>query len=256
MSNIYLTSDWHLGHDREFIWKIRGFASVKDMNEAILQNHNSTVGDEDDVYVLGDLVLGDITNVDYIRRMKGKLHVVRGNHDTDARVTMYKMLPNIVEVENVIVFKYKKHHFYLSHYPTLTGNLENEHLKQMTLNLYGHTHQSTNFYMDMPYMFHVGCDSHNCTPVLLDNIIKEMYKKVEESKDFLDKEVSPEEIQTVLYAMEPQKAAVLNWQYEFEQCSKCVYEHTECPGPDLYSPGCCPEGHKYRRDPPDGGYYG
>ena len=30
---IYLTSDWHFGHDREFIWKARGYSSVEEMNE-------------------------------------------------------------------------------------------------------------------------------------------------------------------------------------------------------------------------------
>ena len=94
--------------------------------------------------------------------------------------------PNVVEQSNAIIFKYKKHHFYLSHYPTLTGNLEKESLTQMTLNLFGHTHQKTNFYMDMPYMYHCGIDSHDCKPVLLDNIIEEMYAKVKECKEFLD----------------------------------------------------------------------
>ena len=47
-------------------------------------------------------------------------------------------------------------------------------LTQTTLNLYGHTHQVNNFYQGMPYMYHVGVDSHNCYPVLLDDIIEEM----------------------------------------------------------------------------------
>lgn len=55
----------------------------------------------------------------------------------------------------------------------------------MTLNLYGHTHQTTNFYEDRPYMYHVGVDSHNGYPVLLDDIIEQMKIKVEECKAFL-----------------------------------------------------------------------
>ena len=30
---IYVTSDLHFGHDREFIWKARGYNSVDEMNE-------------------------------------------------------------------------------------------------------------------------------------------------------------------------------------------------------------------------------
>lgn len=185
MSNIFLTSDWHLGHDREFIWKIRGFASVEDMNEAIIERHNAQVKEDDDVYVLGDVCLGAIDNINHLLRLNGKLHFVRGNHDTDLRWKVYETLPNVVEMDNVILLKYKDYHIYMSHYPTLTGNLERESLKQMTINFYGHTHQKTNFYEDRPYMYHVGVDSHNCFPVPIDIILTEMKMKVNECIAFL-----------------------------------------------------------------------
>ena len=56
----------------------------------------------------------------------------------------------------------------------------------MTLNLYGHTHQTTNFYEGRPYMYHVGVDSHYCTPVLIDDIIDEMYAEVRACIDYLE----------------------------------------------------------------------
>ena len=193
---IWLTSDWHFNHDREFIWEARGFDSVEQMNEWIVFHHNKLVQPDDHVYVLGDLMLGDsVAGINYIKRMNGQLHIVRGNHDTDRRWELYKELPNVVEMQNAMYLKYRKHHFYLSHYPTLTGNLEKESLTQMTLNLYGHTHQVSNFYMDMPYMYHVGVDSHDCKPVLLDDIIEEMRAKVEECKQFLDLEDEKETLE-------------------------------------------------------------
>ena len=195
---IWLTSDWHFGHDREFIWKARGFDSVRQMNECIIYRHNKLVAPDDDVYVLGDLMLGDsAAGIECVRRLNGKLHIVRGNHDTDTRWELYSSLPNVVEKQNAIYLKYKKYHFYMSHYVSMTGNLEKESLKQMTLCLYGHTHQSSNFYMDMPYLYHCGCDSHNCKPVLLDDIIEEMRQKVEECKQFLDLEDEKETLSTV-----------------------------------------------------------
>lgn len=187
MGKIWITSDWHFNHQREFIYIPRGFSSVEEMNEAIIARHNQLVQPEDDVYVLGDLMLGDSEKgIECIKRMNGKLHIVRGNHDTDRRWELYKSLPNVVEMDNAIYLKYKRHNFYMSHYISLTGNLEKESLTQMTLNLFGHTHQKDNFYMDMPYLYHVGVDSHNCRPVLLDDIIEEMHQKVEECKRFLD----------------------------------------------------------------------
>ena len=186
---IYVTSDLHFGHDREFIWKVRGYDSVQEMNLAQVQKWNATIEDEDDVYVLGDLMLGDPSNIEFIKQLKGRIHIVLGNHDTANREKMYRELPNVVEVAEVgIRLKYNKYHFILTHYPMLTGNLEKESLKQMSLNLYGHTHQTSNFYEDRPYCFHVGVDSHNGYPVNLDDIIVMMNEKVQECKNFLNDE--------------------------------------------------------------------
>ena len=80
---------------------------------------------------------------------------------------------------------YKGYHFYMSHFPTLTGNLDDRGLKHMTLNLFGHTHQKENFYEDRPYMYHVGVDSHDCYPVSLDQIIEDMKQKVKECEEML-----------------------------------------------------------------------
>lgn len=186
MSKIYVTSDLHFGHDREFIWKARGYSSIDDMNINLVSKWNNTVTDEDDVYVLGDLMLGLPQNIEYIKKLKGKLHIVLGNHDTRSREEMYRTLDNVVEVFHAIRLDYKQYHFLMTHYPCLTGNLEKESLKQMTLNLYGHTHQTNDFYEDRPYMYHCGVDSHDGYPVDLDHIIEDMKAKVEECKQYLN----------------------------------------------------------------------
>jgi calcineurin-like phosphoesterase family protein len=186
---IYLTSDLHFGHDREFIWKVRGYDSVKHMNTCQVEKWNAIVDSDDDVYVLGDLMLGTTDNIRYVSQLNGRLHIVLGNHDTTTRENLYKELPNVVEVVEIgIRLNYKQYHFVLTHYPMFTGNLEKESLKQMSLNLYGHTHQLTNFYNDMPFMYHVGVDSHHGYPVLVDDIIDEMHEKVRECIEFLGEE--------------------------------------------------------------------
>ena len=224
-----------VSHDREFIWKVRGFNSIQEMNEAYVERWNNTVMADDDVYIIGDVILGDPSNIEYVKCLNGRVHIILGNHDTANREKMYRELSNVVEVADVgIRLKYRKYHFALTHYPMLTGNLEKESLKQMTLNLYGHTHQTGNFYNDMPFMYHVGVDSHNGYPVLLDNIIEEMHAKVRECVDFLDEE--------------PAESAI---PVDQSRCGKCVYEVLVCGENDFY--GNCP---KYKRDPPDGGFYG
>ena len=59
MGNIWITSDLHLCHDREFLYEPRGFSSIDEMNAAVVTNWNNSVAVEDDVYVLGDLMLND-----------------------------------------------------------------------------------------------------------------------------------------------------------------------------------------------------
>ena len=47
-----------VSHDREFIWKARGFNSVDEMNEETIRRFNEVVNPEDTVYILGDIALG------------------------------------------------------------------------------------------------------------------------------------------------------------------------------------------------------
>lgn len=185
---IFLTSDLHIGHNKDFIYETRGFKSIEEHDKAIIKNWNNVVNDDDDVYVLGDLMSGDKEHgINCLKQLKGKIHIVIGNHDTTNKINLYKELDNVVEIENVIILKYNKYRFYLSHYPTVTTNHE-ENLHSALFNLYGHTHQTNscphfqffpNFYCidDFKinlFMYHVGVDSHNCTPIKLDDIIEEI----------------------------------------------------------------------------------
>lgn len=180
---IWLTSDWHFCHDRAFIWGSRGFKSVDEMENAIVTRHNKLVDANDEVYMLGDAMLNDNEmGIWLIKQLKGHIHIICGNHDSDARRALYVNCYNVVEVVDAKRLEYNGYHFYLSHYPTFTANLEKESLKKCTINLYGHTHQKSNFYNDIPFMYHVGVDSHNCTPVLLDDVIAECEAKVVECK--------------------------------------------------------------------------
>ena len=189
---IYLSSDLHFLHDRAFIWNSRGFESIDEMNEEIIKRFNEVVQSDDTLYLLGDIALGGGSQEaldkakSLIERINCSLYIFRGNHDTDNRISMYRDCKNVAACglwSNVL--KYKGYHFYMSHFPTLTANLERESLKQCTCNLFGHTHQTTNFYMDMPMYYHVGVDSHNCYPVSLDSIIDEMENKVKECLELL-----------------------------------------------------------------------
>ena len=83
------------------------------------------------------------------------------------------------------VIHYRKYHFYLSHFPTNTANIEAESLHQCTLNLFGHTHSPEQFREDYPMYYNVALDANHNTPVLLDDIIDRMKAKVQECISYL-----------------------------------------------------------------------
>lgn len=170
-----------INHDRAFIYEPRGFQSVYEMNDAIVERWNRVVDIDDDVYVLGDIMLNNNEGgIKLLQSLKGRIHIILGNHDSSAREALYRECYNVVEVVVAARIRYNGYHFYLSHYPTFTGNLEKESLKQMAIDLFGHTHDKRHFYQDIPFMYNVACDAHNCTPVLLDDIIIECNEKVKE----------------------------------------------------------------------------
>ena len=179
---IWLTSDLHFCHNREFLYGPRGFSCVEDMNEAIVKNWNEVVKPNDDVYCLGDIMLNNNElGLELLKKLNGKIHVVMGNHDTNARLIAYTGCHNVVEVVPATYIRYKGYYFFCTHFPCLTASLnEDADLRKCICNFFGHTHQKTNFYEDRPYMYHVGVDSHACTPVSIDRAIADMEEKVQE----------------------------------------------------------------------------
>ena len=53
---IYITSDLHLMHNQEFIYKPRGYDSAVEMSEDLVNKWNEVIHEDDTVYVLGDLI--------------------------------------------------------------------------------------------------------------------------------------------------------------------------------------------------------
>ena len=108
MANIWFTSDLHLSHKAEFLWQPRGFTSQKEMNEALVENWNSVVKPEDEVYNLGDMALTDPEDaLKYLRQLNGKHWWIYGNHDTKHKINLFiDMILNILNIfkqKNLII---------------------------------------------------------------------------------------------------------------------------------------------------------
>ncbi len=180
MGKIWLTSDLHLGHDRDFIWGPRGFNSVEEHDRAIIQNWNNLVSWDDEVWLLGDCMLGDNeSGIRKLNQLAGNIYIITGNHDSATRIQMYANIrPTIHTMGLAYILKHKGYSFYLSHYPTMTSNLDiDKPLQRRVINLCGHVHTQDRFSdMDKGLIYHVELDCQNNKPVLLDDIIEDIKK--------------------------------------------------------------------------------
>lgn len=178
---IYITSDLHLGHNKDFLFGPRGFSNIDEHDKAIVENWNSLILPEDDVYVLGDLMLNDNEKgISLIKQLNGNLHVILGNHDTDARIALYKQCENIVETVFAARLKYKKYCLFLTHYPCLCGNNgeDDKPLYYKAINLCGHSHTKERWQdWDKGLIYHCELDAHENRPVLLDTVIDEVHER-------------------------------------------------------------------------------
>ena len=186
MSKIWLTSDLHFGHDKDFIYKPRGFNSIEEHDIAIIQNWNNLVSWDDEVWLLGDCMLNNNeSGIRKLNQLAGKIHIICGNHDTATRIQMYANIrPTILVMGLAYILKYQGYSFYLSHYPTLTSNCDNDKpLKRQLISIAGHCHTQDKFKdMDKGLIYHVELDAHSNKPVLIDDIINDIKKYKGENK--------------------------------------------------------------------------
>lgn len=191
MSEIYFTSDLHMMHNKGFLFEPRGFSNERDMCEALVENWNKIVKPDDIVYDLGDIALSDVQEAaKYIKKLNGKHFWIRGNHDTNNKVDylMDTCWDKLYFAGWADMLKYNKYHFYMSHYPALTANYDDKKFSQHVINLHGHTHQQTNWLqLDNPFMYHVGVDSHNNTPVHIDEVLADIKNRYNQQEQLYDK---------------------------------------------------------------------
>lgn len=185
MEKIWFCSDLHFGHSRPFLYEPRGFDNISSHDRAIIDNWNSVINWNDNIYILGDLMLNDDDHgLSCIKQLNGNIHIIRGNHDSAKRMELYQDLWNVVEVCEGKYFRYKKYHFYLSHYPCLTSNHDDDKpLKARMISLCGHTHTKDKFQdWDKGTIYHCELDAHNMFPVDIETIIEDLKRRFQNDK--------------------------------------------------------------------------
>ena len=165
--NIWITSDTHYGHDSIIKYSNRPFANSSEMDEIMMENHNSLVRDGDIVYHLGDVYFGGGRGADYwdsfFPKLKGRKRLILGNHDNGKDQRLLRTF------QKIMVWRmFPEFGLLLSHVPLHPCQLE----RKVDLNVMGHTH--LNGPPKGPYVS-VCVELTNYAPVNIDSI-RELHK--------------------------------------------------------------------------------
>lgn len=177
MPNIFFTADTHFNHTKILAFEpmVRDFDSIQEHDEELIKRWNARVRPSDTIWHLGDVYLGkdQAHFIEIMKRLNGKKHLVRGNHDTFHTKTYLEAgFDGIYGV-------WPKYDFVMSHTP-----LHPDSVDRWKLNVHGHlhSHRVTKRMYNGEYdaqweitdgrYFCVSVEQHGLTPVSLDEIRK------------------------------------------------------------------------------------
>jgi len=135
--NYYFTSDLHLGHTNILKYDNRPFSSIRDHDKTIINNWNSIVNDEDDIFFLGDFALTYPSYAENLMlQLQGNKYFIKGNHDKKDILKLYQKYGTYLgELKEIEINNQK---IVLCHYAMLVWNRSHHG----TWHLHGHSHHS------------------------------------------------------------------------------------------------------------------
>ena len=187
---VFITSDTHYGHKNicrgVTDWRLpdggipmdqtRDFDTIEKMNEKIIRNINSVVGEDDVLIHLGDWSFGGFENVQKFRDriLCKEIHLILGNHDTHIENDRYNVQELFTSVNHYTKLMYKNNTFVLFHYPMQSW----DGLNKGHIHLHGHVHLPTDLRFGKGKKMDVGMDGHPTFGVYdMDEIIRIMDKR-------------------------------------------------------------------------------
>lgn len=133
MSQVYLCSDPHFGH--EHCARKRGFDSVDDHDQFIVNRWNEVIHKKDTVVIGGDIAMNK-KHYHKLDQLKGRKIIVLGNHDE--RQDVRSLLEHVDQVASVMRFT-RSEKVYFTHIPVHPR----EFVKRMQFNIHGHLHEES-----------------------------------------------------------------------------------------------------------------
>lgn len=180
----YYISDTHFGHKNVIKHDAsngcREFSSIEERDELIIQNWNSVVTPQDNVYILGDFSwMSARKTEELIMRLKGAKFLIKGNHDHWSKDAACRNL--FREIYDYKLIEDGDRRVVMSHYPILFY----QHQHRDAIHLYGHVHNTREEELfqeackhienttDIPMNCHnVGCMLWDYKPVTLAQILE------------------------------------------------------------------------------------
>lgn len=213
---IWFTSDFHFGHNREFLYGPRGFRSAEESAEKTIKNYNSLVEPDDTVYILGDCMLNDSSfGIECLHSLKGHKHLIIGNHDTDNKIELFKKEWIFESIQYGERLRYGKFSFWLSHYPMKMGIHKPRH---PVWNLSGHQHNEIAIHLE-DCIYNVVLNAHDNYPVNIEQI-------VEDIQDAYSKLLKARSCETCIYNIDTETA--LQMQAEHGYSDQEMYNMVGC----------------------------
>lgn len=171
MNQIWFCSDFHFGHNKDFIYKHRGFSSIEEHDEKLIENFNSKVKECDKTYFLGDFSFSNNIGK-YLNRLNGKFICINGNHDKSL-ISYYKN----TKQNKIESFIYGFLDTYINNQPITLCHFpmrfwEKSHYGAW--HLHGHIHDKTDF---EGKVLNVSMDNINCNPINFDELTIYMNKR-------------------------------------------------------------------------------
>lgn len=137
---IFYIADTHFGHANIMRIDKRPFSDVHEMDEYMIFRWNERVNPDDNIYVVGDFSYKGINPPEsYLRRLKGKKHLLIGNHDI--KLLKNKAAMSYFEtVNDILTIQDGNNQVVLCHYPLI----EWPHYYRNAYHVYGHIHNNNN----------------------------------------------------------------------------------------------------------------
>ena len=152
--SIYVISDLHFGHKNMAIR--RGFETVEEHDQYIIDQWNKVITKRDVVWILGDITMERKQGYELLAQLKGTKKVVLGNHDRPQDV------PELLKYVNSVCGMVKLKGIFLTHCPVHPSELD----YRVSKNIHGHVHENS---IDDPRYVNVSCENVDYTPQLLSN---------------------------------------------------------------------------------------